>query len=82
MCTVQNTSVSPDGKLVAVLGDSAECLIADTQSGKVSCSICYYYLCVFGICGRETGTKRVKVNEGKNLGKTVISLLFFSLQSK
>ncbi|XP_057470198.1 uncharacterized WD repeat-containing protein C2A9.03-like isoform X1 [Actinidia eriantha] len=33
--SVNNTSVSPDGKLVAVLGDSAECLIADTQSGKV-----------------------------------------------
>lgn len=31
----QNTSVSPDGKLLAVLGDSVECLIADTQSGKV-----------------------------------------------
>lgn len=33
--TVQNTSVSPDGRLLAVLGDSAECLIADAQSGKV-----------------------------------------------
>ncbi|XP_058222197.1 uncharacterized WD repeat-containing protein C2A9.03-like isoform X1 [Rhododendron vialii] len=33
--SVNNTSVSPDGKLMAVLGDSAECLIADTQSGKV-----------------------------------------------
>lgn len=32
----QNTSVSPDSKLVAVLGDSADCLIADAQSGKVS----------------------------------------------
>ncbi|XAR62176.1 hypothetical protein NMG60_11016833 [Bertholletia excelsa] len=33
--SVNNTSVSPDGKLLAVLGDSAECLIADSQSGKV-----------------------------------------------
>lgn len=33
--TLQNTSVSPDGRLLAVLGDSAECLIADAQSGKV-----------------------------------------------
>ncbi|KAM5575777.1 hypothetical protein ABKV19_014629 [Rosa sericea] len=31
---VNNTSVSPDGKLLAVLGDSADCLIADAQSGK------------------------------------------------
>ncbi|KAL0356643.1 UNVERIFIED_CONTAM: hypothetical protein Scaly_1350000 [Sesamum calycinum] len=33
--SVNNTSVSPDGKLLAVLGDSPECLIADAQSGKV-----------------------------------------------
>ncbi|KAG5541703.1 hypothetical protein RHGRI_021510 [Rhododendron griersonianum] len=33
--SVNNTSVSPDGKLMAVLGDSVECLVADTQSGKV-----------------------------------------------
>ncbi|XP_018828895.2 uncharacterized WD repeat-containing protein C2A9.03-like isoform X2 [Juglans regia] len=33
--SVNNTSVSPDGKLLAVLGDSAECLVADAQSGKV-----------------------------------------------
>ncbi|KAL6878404.1 hypothetical protein ACP4OV_012574 [Aristida adscensionis] len=32
--SVNNTSVSPDGKLLAVLGDSADCLIADPQSGK------------------------------------------------
>ncbi|CAL5348744.1 unnamed protein product [Camellia sinensis] len=31
----QNTAVSPDGKLLAVLGDSADCLLADAQSGKV-----------------------------------------------
>ncbi|TYH58234.1 hypothetical protein ES332_D08G139300v1 [Gossypium tomentosum] len=30
------TSVSPDGKLLAVLGDSTDCLIADAQSGKVT----------------------------------------------
>ncbi|XP_075518796.1 putative WD repeat-containing protein C2A9.03 isoform X2 [Primulina tabacum] len=33
--SVNNTSVSPDGRFLAVLGDSAECLIADAQSGKV-----------------------------------------------
>ncbi|KAF3674911.1 Transducin/WD40 repeat-like superfamily protein isoform 2 [Capsicum annuum] len=33
--SVNNTSVSPDGKLLAVLGDSPECLLADAQSGKV-----------------------------------------------
>ncbi|GJN31649.1 hypothetical protein PR202_gn00054 [Eleusine coracana subsp. coracana] len=31
---MQNTSASPDGKLVAVLGDSSDCLLADSQSGK------------------------------------------------
>lgn len=33
---VQNTSVSPDGKLLAILGDNTDCLIADAISGKVS----------------------------------------------
>ncbi|KZV28920.1 hypothetical protein F511_13715 [Dorcoceras hygrometricum] len=37
--SVNNTSVSPDGRLLAVLGDSAECLIADAQSGKVVSSL-------------------------------------------
>ncbi|KAK4428514.1 putative WD repeat-containing protein C2A9.03 [Sesamum alatum] len=37
--SVNNTSISPDGKLFAVLGDSAECLIADAQSGKVHSSL-------------------------------------------
>ncbi|XVF64753.1 hypothetical protein PTKIN_Ptkin09bG0192200 [Pterospermum kingtungense] len=37
--SVNNTSVSPDGKLLAVLGDSVECLIADAQSGKVTSSL-------------------------------------------
>ncbi|KAG2551569.1 uncharacterized WD repeat-containing protein C2A9.03-like isoform X1 [Panicum virgatum] len=32
--SVNNTSVSPDDKLMAVLGDSADCLIADSQSGR------------------------------------------------
>lgn len=31
--------MSPDGKLLAVLGDSADCLIADAQSGNVSLMI-------------------------------------------
>ncbi|KAJ4822360.1 hypothetical protein Tsubulata_020048 [Turnera subulata] len=34
--SVNNTSVSPDGKVLAVLGDSAECLLADANSGKVT----------------------------------------------
>ncbi|XP_066398125.1 uncharacterized WD repeat-containing protein C2A9.03-like [Miscanthus floridulus] len=32
--SVNDTSASPDGKLIAVLGDSSECLVADAQSGK------------------------------------------------
>lgn len=32
--SVNNTSVSPDGKLLAILGDSSDCLVADAQSGK------------------------------------------------
>ncbi|KAF9605452.1 hypothetical protein IFM89_017471 [Coptis chinensis] len=31
----KNTSVSPDGKLLVVLGDNVNCLIVDAQSGKV-----------------------------------------------
>ncbi|XP_025801836.1 uncharacterized WD repeat-containing protein C2A9.03-like isoform X3 [Panicum hallii] len=37
--SVNDTSVSPDGKLVAVLGDSSDCLIADLQSGKEIASL-------------------------------------------
>ncbi|XVE95335.1 hypothetical protein REPUB_Repub02eG0088100 [Reevesia pubescens] len=37
--SVNNTSVSPDGKLLAVLGDSVEFLIVDAQSGKVTSSL-------------------------------------------
>jgi WD40 repeat protein len=33
--SVNNTSVSPDGTIAAVLGDSADCFITDSQSGKV-----------------------------------------------
>ncbi|CAH8392370.1 unnamed protein product [Eruca vesicaria subsp. sativa] len=33
--SVNNVTVSPDGKLVAILGDSPECLLADAGSGKV-----------------------------------------------
>ncbi|XP_034576402.1 uncharacterized WD repeat-containing protein C2A9.03 isoform X1 [Setaria viridis] len=32
--SVNNTSVSPNGKLMAVLGDSPDCLLADSQSGR------------------------------------------------
>ncbi|KAL6657562.1 hypothetical protein ACP70R_005342 [Stipagrostis hirtigluma subsp. patula] len=37
--SVNNTSVSPDGKLLAVLGDSSDCLVADPQSGKEIASL-------------------------------------------
>ncbi|XP_068480055.1 uncharacterized WD repeat-containing protein C2A9.03 isoform X2 [Phaseolus vulgaris] len=37
--SVNNISVSPDGKLLAVLGDSSECLIADANNGKVTGSL-------------------------------------------
>ncbi|ANM59238.1 Transducin/WD40 repeat-like superfamily protein [Arabidopsis thaliana] len=37
--SVNNTSVSPDGKLLAVVGDSTECLISDSHSGKVISSL-------------------------------------------
>ncbi|VYS48095.1 unnamed protein product [Arabidopsis thaliana] len=37
--SVNNTSVSPDGKLLAVLGDSTECLISDSHSEKVISSL-------------------------------------------
>jgi hypothetical protein len=33
---MQHTSLSPDGKLVAIVGDNPEGLIVDTNSGKVS----------------------------------------------
>ncbi|XP_050943519.1 uncharacterized WD repeat-containing protein C2A9.03 isoform X2 [Cucumis melo] len=32
--SVNNTSVSPDGKMLAVLGDSPDCLITDVNSGR------------------------------------------------
>ncbi|KAE8715425.1 Transducin/WD40 repeat-like superfamily protein isoform 2 [Hibiscus syriacus] len=37
--SVNNTSASPDGKLLAVLGDSVECLIVDAQPRKVTSSL-------------------------------------------
>ncbi|KAK7282797.1 hypothetical protein RIF29_11861 [Crotalaria pallida] len=37
--SVNNSSVSPDGKLLAVLGDSTECLIADANTGKVTANL-------------------------------------------
>ncbi|KAL4333473.1 hypothetical protein GQ457_07G023440 [Hibiscus cannabinus] len=37
--SVNNASVSPDRKLLAVLGDSVESLIVDAQSGKVTSSL-------------------------------------------
>ncbi|KAG6598673.1 hypothetical protein SDJN03_08451, partial [Cucurbita argyrosperma subsp. sororia] len=33
--SVNSTAVSPNGKMLAVLGDSTECLLADANSGKV-----------------------------------------------
>ncbi|KAJ7959037.1 WD40 repeat [Quillaja saponaria] len=37
--SVNSISVSPDGKLLAVLGDSAECLMVDANSGKITGSL-------------------------------------------
>ncbi|XP_034582031.1 pre-mRNA-processing factor 19 homolog 2 isoform X2 [Setaria viridis] len=37
--SVNDTLASPDGKLVAVLGDSSDCVIADLQSGKEIASL-------------------------------------------
>ncbi|KXG39247.1 uncharacterized WD repeat-containing protein C2A9.03 isoform X2 [Sorghum bicolor] len=37
--SVNSTSVSPDGKLLAVLGDSTECVIADPQSGRATATL-------------------------------------------
>ncbi|RZC06818.1 putative WD repeat-containing protein C2A9.03 [Glycine soja] len=37
--SVNNTSISPDGRLLAVLGDSTECLMADANSGKITGSL-------------------------------------------
>ncbi|XP_047174493.1 uncharacterized WD repeat-containing protein C2A9.03-like isoform X2 [Vigna umbellata] len=37
--SVNNISVSPDGKSLAVLGDSTECLIADANTGKITGSL-------------------------------------------
>ncbi|VFQ85086.1 unnamed protein product [Cuscuta campestris] len=34
--SVNNISVSPDGKMVTVVGDDPECLIADAHTGKVA----------------------------------------------
>ncbi|KAG1334566.1 putative WD repeat-containing protein C2A9.03 [Cocos nucifera] len=33
--SVNSTSVSPNGKVLSVLGDSTDCLLADSQTGKV-----------------------------------------------
>uniref|UniRef100_A0A7N0UN76 Transducin/WD40 repeat-like superfamily protein n=1 Tax=Kalanchoe fedtschenkoi TaxID=63787 RepID=A0A7N0UN76_KALFE len=33
--SVNDISVSPDGRLIAVLGDNTDCLLADSQSGKI-----------------------------------------------
>ncbi|XP_047328052.1 uncharacterized WD repeat-containing protein C2A9.03 isoform X2 [Impatiens glandulifera] len=32
--SVNNTSISPDGKMLAVLGDNSDCLISDSETGK------------------------------------------------
>ncbi|CAN0824412.1 Uncharacterized WD repeat-containing protein C2A9.03 [Linum grandiflorum] len=37
--SINSTSVSPDGKTVAVLGDSVDCLMLDPQSGKVTTNL-------------------------------------------
>lgn len=42
---LQNTSVSPDGKLLAVLGDSPDCLLTDANTGRVS-TPCFISACL------------------------------------
>ncbi len=37
---VQHTSVSPDSKAVIVVGDNADGLLSDTQTGKVNIPFC------------------------------------------
>jgi len=32
---LQHTSLSPDGKLLAIVGDNPEALLVDSQTGKV-----------------------------------------------
>lgn len=45
---VQHTSVSPDSKSVIVVGDNADGLLADSQSGKVKPSQARHLLvCLF-----------------------------------
>ena len=34
---LQHTSLSPDGKLLAVVGDNPKGLLVDSQTGKVGC---------------------------------------------
>lgn len=42
---LQSTSVSPDSKLLAVAGDSVDCLVADAKSGKVKSISLFLELC-------------------------------------
>jgi hypothetical protein len=45
---VQHTSVSPDSKTVIVVGDNADGLLADSQSGKVKSSQArHLFVCLF-----------------------------------
>lgn len=45
---VQHTSVSPDSKTVIVVGDNADGLLADSQSGKVKSSRArHLFVCLF-----------------------------------
>lgn len=42
----QHTSLSPDGKLLVIVGDNPEGLLVDSQTGKVvySFDLCYKFL--------------------------------------
>ena len=37
---LQHTSLSPDGKLVVIVGDNPEGLVVDSNTGKVSLLFC------------------------------------------
>lgn len=44
---LQHTSLSPDGKLLVIVGDNPEALLVDSQTGKVGMFLFVY---VIGSC--------------------------------
>lgn len=39
MISLQHTSVSPDGKLLVIVGDDPDGMLVDSQTGKVSTAL-------------------------------------------